>query len=159
MQCGISIHAPRTGSDAPVHFWQLGVLLFQSTLPARGATTSVPEFDFAIAISIHAPRTGSDLFCCSKKFAKSPFQSTLPARGATGEQYATTSYVDISIHAPRTGSDMHRVCRNPPMTNFNPRSPHGERPDCHAGCVRKGDFNPRSPHGERPNQRNLAPIY
>ena len=23
---------------------------------------------------------------------------------------------------------MHRVCRNPPMTNFNPRSPHGERP-------------------------------
>ena len=78
---------------------------FQSTLPARGATSTFPrrrsssryfnprsphgerhlhqpEEKTLTAISIHAPRTGSD-----------------------GEQYATTSYVDISIHAPRTGSD------------------------------------------------------
>ena len=57
--------------------------IFQSTLPARGATRwkTVPIKD-------------RDLF-----------QSTLPARGATAEQ-ETQEYKDgISIHAPRTGSD------------------------------------------------------
>ena len=55
------------------------------------------------------------------------FQSTLPARGATSTISAFMTYAD----------------------NFNPRSPHGERP------VLRGDtrcliyFNPRSPHGER----------
>ena len=34
---------------------------------------------------------------------------------------------DISIHAPRTGSDMWRLSHCHSNTNFNPRSPHGER--------------------------------
>ena len=33
----------------------------------------------------------------------------------------------ISIHAPRTGSDMRRCAGKPDFSNFNPRSPHGER--------------------------------
>ena len=33
--------------------------------------------------------------------------------------------------------------------HFNPRSPHGERPDKHTPPTPQGDFNPRSPHGER----------
>ncbi|EDN01979.1 hypothetical protein BACCAP_00012 [Pseudoflavonifractor capillosus ATCC 29799] len=38
---------------------------------------------------------------------------------------------DISIHAPRVGSDW-RTCACPPTrTNFNPRSPCGERPVRH----------------------------
>ena len=57
---------------------------FQSTLPARGATTS---------------RTG---FCCSL----TSFQSTLPARGATRWMVNFIRHdLCISIHAPRTGSD------------------------------------------------------
>ena len=82
--------------------------------------------------------------------------------------------VEISIHAPRTGSDVFRSIRSLDVMNFNPRSPHGERPPPRhergitmkfqstlpargATCVRRWTtlrtsphFNPRSPHGERP---------
>ena len=33
--------------------------------------------------------------------------------------------------------------------DFNPRSPHGERPSTRGGKGQKNNFNPRSPHGER----------
>ena len=55
----------------------------------------------------------------------------------------------ISIHAPRAGSDAAdglRFCKN---SDFNPRSPCGERP---YHCCRTAlplYFNPRSPCGER----------
>ena len=60
-----------------------------------------------VVISIHAPRMGSDV--------------VLPD--------TFTVVLDISIHAPRMGSDP--LPRNPcgSITNFNPRSPDGERPD------------------------------
>ena len=102
---GISIHAPRTGSDVMVEL----------------------RLDLVGAISIHAPRTGSDTFRAYDRSAwryfnprsphgerhaklmynvnKQAFQSTLPARGATG----------------RHQRGIRRVY-------FNPRSPHGERP-------------------------------
>ena len=35
----------------------------------------------------------------------------------------------ISIHAPRTGSDARQRLHCPRRADFNPRSPHGERPD------------------------------
>ena len=88
----------------------------------------------------------------------------------------------ISIHAPRTGSDRTKLCYNAGQTNFNPRSPHGERREA-AAALRRGaefqstlpargatlgarrhgrrphNFNPRSPHGERPPavSRNTHP--
>ena len=34
----ISIHAPRTGSDSKIFTFRIAQILFQSTLPARGAT-------------------------------------------------------------------------------------------------------------------------
>ena len=153
---------------------------FQSTLPARGATAvEVGEGYQAIIsihaprtgsdrsrqpseirkrkISIHAPRTGSDRSWHTKILDRTPFQSTLPARGAT-------------ISVEREGRR---------ENNFNPRSPHGERPgrlvDIMADVIisihapRTGsdqeafdaykqqvDFNPRSPHGERhkPERQN-----
>ena len=80
----ISIHAPRTGSDALQHGHRVFAGLFQSTLPARGATVT--------PIVRSASNPG--------------FQSTLPARGATGEQRRRSLRKRISIHAPRTGSDM-----------------------------------------------------
>ena len=78
----ISIHAPRTGSDAEALFSLSDFSGFQSTLPARGATFSpeMPERIFS-------------------------FQSTLPARGATERKIYCESPACISIHAPRTGSD------------------------------------------------------
>ena len=100
-------------------------------------------------ISTHAPRTGSDL--------------RAGRAGCDGQ---------ISTHAPRTGSDQALQFVGRKYSDFNPRSPHGERPltaresaDGHgfqptlpargATIVATPShpvnhhFNPRSPHGER----------
>ena len=102
----ISIHAPRTGSDALQEIKAILLEEFQSTLPARGATVGKcgahhGEANFnprsphgerqAVTIemrkhghiSIHAPRTGSDV----------------------GKEELYHRLKNISIHAPRTGSD------------------------------------------------------
>ena len=104
------------------------VSVFQSTLPARGATTCATERWSGQKISIHAPRTGSDLRAHIFQVLR----------------------VHISIHAPRTGSDSTPTIVCSGATHFNPRSPHGERRLWRNGGRRRGDFNPRSPHGERP---------
>ena len=57
--------------------------VFQSTLPARGATLLVPPDTRRAPISIHAPRTGSDAPNTIRSHLPYTFQSTLPARGAT----------------------------------------------------------------------------
>ena len=57
---GISIHAPREGSDADLGKLAGVVAVFQSTLPARGATRARPLLRISPRISIHAPREGSD---------------------------------------------------------------------------------------------------
>ena len=46
--------------------------------------------------------------------------------------------------------------RQEKINNFNPRSPHGERPAGGFLWARQSDFNPRSPHGERPHRRLTA---
>ena len=101
----ISIHAPRTGSDETFMLAAWRVWIFQSTLPARGATCCLCIYNVSFAISIHAPRTGSDTVAVNRRAKPGEFQSTLPARGATLPLSANTV----------------------PAYNFNPRSPHGER--------------------------------
>ena len=128
MTTTISIHAPRTGSDAS--FWRF-LRIFSDNFNPRsphgerrfrgGAHLS------AWGISIHAPRTGSDLHLSS-----------------------ALSAFPISIHAPRTGSDSFSCPSARAYSNFNPRSPHGERRSPSRPCWdRESYFNPRSPHGER----------
>ncbi len=80
---------------------------FQSTLPARGATPTQRAMDMGLFISIHAPRTGSDGTRC----------------------WRTSTTSAISIHAPRTGSDPFALQNRALFVHFNPRSPHGERPE------------------------------
>ena len=127
MQPEISIHAPRTGSDAADAVSSTSTKLFQSTLPARGATPVAAHQRVALlisihaprtgsdsilrlgvlrrVISIHAPRTGSDLYSTDFWKCQGVFQSTLPARGATFITGTCKNQREISIHAPRTGSD------------------------------------------------------
>ena len=123
----ISIHAPRTGSDGASpqrpppsrHFnprsphgerlmalvERLKIRLFQSTLPARGATQKViPSVQVDADFNPRSPHGERHRARRRAVWAKA-FQSTLPARGATlllGEQVCGRQ---ISIHAPRTGSD------------------------------------------------------
>ena len=84
--------------------WAYFAMLFQSTLPARGATLQDGDAGRERAISIHAPRTGSDIVAMVDAYAE-----------------------QISIHAPRTGSDWLRKPTPVDLRYFNPRSPHGER--------------------------------
>ena len=59
---GISIHAPRGGSDSTVGQYTGLKDKFQSTLPVGGATAVARDCLFYAMISIHAPRGGSDTF-------------------------------------------------------------------------------------------------
>ena len=145
----ISIHASREGSDNQCfrfprirrhfnprfprgkrHTSDMGTaanLAFQSTLPAREATTAAamrpmpvanfnPRFPrgkrpkwgavtcLKLQISIHASREGSDESMDELKAIATKFQSTLPAREAT---------------------NINRIVYN--IYNFNPRFPRGKR--------------------------------
>ena len=100
----VSIHAPRAGRDAARRRCGKNAMTFQSTRPARGATTA-------------------DRYSRSHML----FQSTRPARGATTLQVSARLQLDVSIHAPRVGRDRrcaHRVYKSP---SFNPRAPRGAR--------------------------------
>ena len=167
---GISIHAPRTGSDSK-HRPQYSDERFQSTLPARGATRvtlrepgtashfnprsphgerpiSCGNEKIALTFQSTLPARGATMSRCSSSKA-GRFQSTLPARGATSDRANSRAQPGISIHAPRTGSDATATRRN----HFRRISIHAPRTgsdDNDAYLSRLlNHFNPRSPHGER----------
>ena len=100
---------------------------FQSTLPARGATSYRCCFARAHRISIHAPRTGSDI---ARQLVREPLKISIhaPRTGSDDAVRRKRLGIHISIHAPRTGSDSRRKRTMVATENFNPRSPHGERP-------------------------------
>ena len=80
----ISIHASREGSDVATGIAILEGTEFQSTLPAREATSADIDFMQGLAdISIHASREGSDPFIVQGLYSFAVFRSTLPAREAT----------------------------------------------------------------------------
>ena len=129
-QSGISIHAPRTGSD----LCALAVIV-------------------RLVISIHAPRTGSDRTRCSSPTTRRYFNPRSPHGERPCRGYKARHEQTISIHAPRTGSDVVATNCNQVAMHFNPRSPHGERPAQRTWTSAWRDFNPRSPHGERRARR------
>ena len=147
--------------------------IFQSTLPARGATSCRCCFARAHRISIHAPRTGSDKRQREYYWKNKEFQSTLPARGATkSARFCRANVVGFQSTLPARGAtDARKERKNSPTfqstlpargatrvtaapyrrpRHFNPRSPHGERRAVRmfSSCC-AAYFNPRSPHGER----------
>ena len=104
----ISIHAPREGCDWVKARRAAYFTEFQSTHPARGAT-SWAELDAEAQ----------------------EFQSTHPARGATLHRRYPRHVKEISIHAPREGCDISRRSVADDKQNFNPRTPRGVRqPSC-----------------------------
>ena len=124
---GISIHAPRAGSDERPAKKPLSPCLFQSTLPVRGAAMESGRAVLNKCISIHAPRAGSGQKPPVMLKSEAEFQSTLPVRGAAQHEIATKVLSGISIHAPRAGSGYTGLCYKARERDFNPRSPCGER--------------------------------
>ena len=145
----ISIHAPREGSDLQRNARETIRALFQSTLPARGATSTRGHLKISRLISIHAPREGSDSSITPSTTVETVFQSTLPARGATVAVLNAVNGIVISIHAPREGSDfpIHDPRISILISIHAPRE--GSDPALSMPSTRSCYFNPRSPRGER----------
>ena len=123
---GISIHAPRGGSDS-FHAILSKRILISIHAPRGGSDTIQRTICHFRTISIHAPRGGSDPHVRVKRGdgadfnPRSPwgerqwdrflyrcfrgFQSTLPVGGATQLNQQARKQLRISIHAPRGGSD------------------------------------------------------
>ena len=138
----ISIHTPHAGSDHVGGVILYSPLLFQSTLPMRGATDIDKEIARLIGISIHTPHAGSDAWSwvpkqsMSKDFnPHSPcgerlkyavyrcvlflFQSTLPMRGATAKvtEFTLNLKTKFMTFGTKTNcetlqSSVSRICSN-----------------------------------------------
>ena len=126
------------------------IRLFQSTLPAWGATFVSLRAVNMVTISSHAPRMGSDNYFVSTAalipyfnprsphgerphFSHNPhrlieFQSTLPAWGATISTSLMNMTMQFQSTLPAWGATVSLRTNPSPRFNFNPRSPHGERP-------------------------------
>ena len=123
----ISIHAPawgatyreRRGIDYDLYFNPRSRMESDSTSRARPSWKS--NFN-------PRSRMGSDEESESVESEEEVFQSTPPAWGATRHPPRGCSIKIISIHAPRMGSDRRFTSAASGESNFNPRSPHGERP-------------------------------
>ena len=102
-QSGISIHAPRMGSDFMVFLYS-----FQNYIsihaPRMGSDKNVSACNPGKCISIHAPRMGSDKLI----------------RPLEGDYLY---FNPRSPHGERLNSPVHLSASR----HFNPRSPHGER--------------------------------
>ena len=170
---GISIHAPRMGSDRGQRRHRPHRPDFNPRSP-DGERPRAPRCSTRTSRYFN-PRSpdGERRLRHRNTMVTEKFQSTLPGWGATRGESNPVQSCRISIHAPRMGSDA-SVCRRWfDSWHFNPRSPDGERLEflpCFDSRVlisihapRMGSdtrrsarrpkgchFNPRSPDGERP---------
>ena len=163
-----SPHGERPAIGQPIQ----PIRVFQSTLPARGATLMANESGVNLQFQSTLPARGATLKVETGATVEGLFQSTLPARGATGKNVDLVTLDAISIHAPRTGSDwqpaLPRRRRNisihAPRTGsddllatsveslaiFQSTLPaRGATNQLSPAKVGTLHFNPRSPHGER----------
>ena len=100
----VSIHAPREGERLEQAVRAGRMVLFQSTLPARGSDASARgRARGGALVSIHAPREGERPMASRRAGTCSQFQSTLPARGSDRMGDGLGRHPGVSIHAPREG--------------------------------------------------------
>ena len=130
----ISIHAPRTGSDVVVKVPICRAAEFQSTLPARGATSARAQLPLRPA----------------------HFNPRSPHGERPAHPLRATGWQHFNPRSPH-GERLLIASSGWATPHFNPRSPHGERPAHPLRATGWQHFNPRSPHGERPRlRRRLA---
>ena len=146
--------------------------MFQSTRPARGATSLAARLHGLHRVSIHAPRAGRDLARRNTTPELKGFNPRAPRGARPGQGGEHRGWDGVSIHAPRAGRDggwRHEGLRD---QSFNPRAPRGARRRRRQGfpkrgvsihapragrdfsisipCVALSCFNPRAPRGARP---------
>ena len=150
----ISIHAPRTGSDAPQHDTAAPVCHFNprsphGERPARPGGHPAPcHFN---PRSPHGERRRS-----IQLGGQLPhFNPRSPHGERRDHRQPAPERVHFNPRSPHGERHLRGQAGARPL-HFNPRSPHGERPGGGAGQHRHRHFNPRSPHGERPARRCCA---
>ena len=146
--------------------------VFQSTLPAGGATKHTALQQSRLPISIHAPRRGSDYIFLMNTGQTKNFNPRSPQGERRWKMKRFTLIIDFNPRSPQG----ERLTLQPPLhilsstfqstlpaggatetwnrvesfcKDFNPRSPQGERQTRALPQSQKQDFNPRSPQGER----------
>ena len=150
--CGlgyISIHAPRGGSDgAPLDGGP--VLADFNPRSPRGERPNVFKIVMDCEKFQSTLPAGGATVLRDPDLTLTTFQSTLPAGGATSVSCRTSSMPWISIHAPRGGSDAIFHRRKEPWQRISIHAPRGGS-DLFL-CIfdiTLYHFNPRSPRGER----------
>ena len=140
----ISTHAPARGATRPPDDGALVTRHFNPRSPHGErrwpAAWARKHFDFNPR-SPHGERQRS----WTLPSVRQTFQPTLPARGATRLFPPIYHAAGISTHAPRTGSDGERFVALILADDFNPRSPHGERPGESSISSQLSQFQPTLP--------------
>ena len=133
---------------------------FQSTRPARGATTATVQARVLIDISIHAPREGRDRRTRSTMPAIVNFNPRAPRGARLVGVFAIIIDIYISIHAPREGRDRQQDRKPHRRCNFNPRAPRGARPLSSSNALTGTPFQSTRPaRGATFNVGDIVPFF
>ena len=113
--------------------------LFQSTPPARAATSApITSFPWPM-VSIHAAREGGDGSAPETTARRWTFQSTPPARAATLLSGPSVTWTNqFQSTPPARAATRQEYSAVPRARGFNPRRPRGRRP--------RGGRKPRTEH-------------
>ena len=103
------------------------IRIFQPSLPARGATIDKQIRALFEYISTLAPREGSDSSQSRDRGRRQSISTLAPREGSDRDHRSQTTSIQISTLAPREGSDQVSKIDTNVLTDFNPRSPRGER--------------------------------
>ena len=132
---GISIHAPRTGSDAADYRANTADDKFQSTLPARGATRARVYARTFITFQSTLPARGATLYHSCLVVTIRNFNPRSPHGERRRDLRDLVCRRVISIHAPRTGSDRRYAAAGCEMIEISIHAPR-------TGSDRAGTFQP-----------------
>ncbi len=136
------------GVEAGGHVGMHKQNMFQSTLPARGATGAWVRGRHDERVSIHAPGEGSDVDLVRVRRLRR-VSIHAPGEGSDARHRPAERQSPVSIHAPGEGSDPSPLVYSLVWVCFNPRSRRGERRPGNRPTAQGARFNPRSRRGER----------
>ena len=150
----ISTHAPRTGSDTGQYQYVADEGQFQPTLPARGATSRTPPSPAPDRFQPTLPARGATAVGSVAGALGKDFNPRSPHGERPYGALQLVAGAIISTHAPRTGSDTNMTQVLSEFPTFQPTLPaRGATLRSSSTSWAPANFNPRSPHGERPAGR------
>ena len=170
----ISIHAPHAGRDLMAPRMLRKALLFQSTRPMRGATTSKIKETSSFGFQSTRPMRGATAVILQHYSWQGYFNPRAPCGARRFYSHLRVWWCYISIHAPHAGRDRRQPCTANVFHVFQSTRPmrgatafgtrvaaprfkfQSTRPMRGAttwrgsSCGQRIHFNPRAPYGARP---------